>query len=110
MAVTFGKIYLLNNGLSLIRYQLTIKVTSFENQKSRSTDTFDAFFDYVADSVIYLCLVAILWGLTNPFMKKGARGLENVEASSAYGQLIKEIVFLATNLKVCYIIVSLITI
>ncbi|XP_014467577.1 PREDICTED: transmembrane protein 234 homolog [Dinoponera quadriceps] len=51
------------------------------------------------ESVIYLCLVAVLWGMTNPFMKKGAGGLENVKATSIYGQFIKELVFLATNVK-----------
>lgn len=55
------------------------------------------------DSVIYLCLVAILWGVTNPFMKKGAQGLEDVKATSFYGQFIKELVFLVTSLKVCHI-------
>ncbi|XP_011645176.1 transmembrane protein 234 homolog isoform X1 [Pogonomyrmex barbatus] len=51
------------------------------------------------DSVIYLCFVAILWGATNPFMKKGAQGIEHVKAASFYGQFIKEIAFLITNLK-----------
>ncbi|XP_012230661.2 transmembrane protein 234 homolog [Linepithema humile] len=51
------------------------------------------------DSVIYLFLVAIFWGVTNPFIKRGARGLENVKATSAYGQFIKEFIFLITNLK-----------
>lgn len=51
------------------------------------------------DSVIYLCLVAILWGVTNPFMKKGAQGLEDIKARSFYEKFIKEIVFLVTNLK-----------
>ncbi|KAL6436567.1 hypothetical protein ACFW04_004795 [Cataglyphis niger] len=51
------------------------------------------------DSILYLCLVAILWGVTNPFIKKGAQGLENVKETSFYQQFIKEIVFLVTNLK-----------
>ncbi|CAL1689848.1 unnamed protein product [Lasius platythorax] len=51
------------------------------------------------DSILYLCLVAVLWGVTNPFIKKGAQGLENVKASSVYGQFIKELVFLVTKLK-----------
>ncbi|KAH0948292.1 hypothetical protein HN011_012282 [Eciton burchellii] len=49
------------------------------------------------DSIICLCLVAILWGVTNPFIKRGARGLEGVEASSASRQFIKELAFLVTN-------------
>lgn len=51
------------------------------------------------DSILYLCLVAILWGVTNPFIKRGAQGLENVKATSIYGQFIKEFMFLITNLK-----------
>lgn len=58
---------------------------------------------YIAESVIYLCLVAILWGVTNPFIKKGAQGLEDIKAKSFYEQFIKEFVFLITNLKVCHI-------
>lgn len=57
-------------------------------------------FVYITDSILYLCLVAILWGVTNPFIKKGAQGLENIKATSIYQQFIKEIVFLVTNLKV----------
>ncbi|XP_036149696.1 transmembrane protein 234 homolog isoform X2 [Monomorium pharaonis] len=51
------------------------------------------------DSVIYLCLVAFLWGVTNPFLKKGAQGLEKIKATSVYGQFIKEQAFLITNLR-----------
>lgn len=61
---------------------------------------------YVTDSILYLFVVAILWGITNPFMRKGAQGLETVKATSVYKQFIKEIAFLVTNLKVCYISVS----
>lgn len=53
--------------------------------------------------MIYLFFVAILWGVTNPFMKKGAQGLEDVKAMSFYGQFVKELVFLITNLRIRYI-------
>ncbi|XP_011139156.1 transmembrane protein 234 homolog isoform X3 [Harpegnathos saltator] len=43
--------------------------------------------------------LSILWGVTNPFIKKGAQGLEDVKAMSVYGQFIQEILFLVTNLK-----------
>lgn len=56
----------------------------------------------ISESVIYLCLVALLWGVTVPFIKKGAQGLEDVKATSVYGQFIKELVFLLTSLRVCY--------
>jgi len=51
------------------------------------------------ESVIYLVLTAILWGATNPLIKKGAEGIENVKASSIYEKFTKEICFLVTNLK-----------
>ncbi|XP_017758667.1 PREDICTED: transmembrane protein 234 homolog [Eufriesea mexicana] len=51
------------------------------------------------DSITSLILVAVLWGVSNPFIKKGAKGLENVESSSKFGQFFKESAFLITNLK-----------
>ncbi|XP_031847405.1 transmembrane protein 234 homolog [Nomia melanderi] len=51
------------------------------------------------DSIAYLFLVALLWGATNPYIKKGAEGLENVKASSKFKQFFKELAFLLTNLK-----------
>ncbi|XP_076748837.1 transmembrane protein 234 homolog [Xylocopa sonorina] len=51
------------------------------------------------DSIGALTLVALLWGATNPFIKKGAKGLENVKASSRFGQFFQELAFLLTNLK-----------
>ena len=51
------------------------------------------------DSIIYLTLVALLWGITNPFIKRGAKGLENVKSSSKFGQFFKELGFLITQLK-----------
>lgn len=46
--------------------------------------------------------MAFLWGVTNPFIKKGAKGLENVKSSSKFGQFFKELAFLVTNLKVSF--------
>lgn len=51
------------------------------------------------DSIVYLAFVALLWGVTNPFIKKGSKGLENVKASSKFGQFFKELAFLVTQLK-----------
>lgn len=36
-------------------------------------------------------------------MKKGAQGMEDIKATTFYGQFIKEIVFLVTTLRVCHI-------
>ncbi|XP_046739516.1 transmembrane protein 234 homolog [Diprion similis] len=51
------------------------------------------------ESVVYLVLVALLWGATNPLIKKGSEGLQYVKASSPWGQFAKEVVFLVTTLK-----------
>ncbi|XP_051174493.1 transmembrane protein 234 homolog [Leptopilina boulardi] len=51
------------------------------------------------ESILLLVLVAIFWGATNPFMKKGAVGIEKIKASSRLKQLIQETLFLFTNFK-----------
>ncbi|XP_033209785.1 transmembrane protein 234 homolog [Belonocnema kinseyi] len=51
------------------------------------------------ESILLLVLVAIFWGATNPFMKKGAVGIEEVKAKSGFMQLLQEIKFLFTNYK-----------
>ncbi|KAG6802279.1 transmembrane protein [Apis mellifera caucasica] len=51
------------------------------------------------DSIIFLIAVAFIWGITNPFIKKGAKGLENVKSFSKFGQFYEEFAFLITNLK-----------
>ncbi|XP_053989886.1 transmembrane protein 234 homolog isoform X2 [Hylaeus anthracinus] len=51
------------------------------------------------DSILNLALVAFLYGVTNPFIKKGAQGLENVKSSSRFGQFFNELAFLVTKLK-----------
>lgn len=43
-------------------------------------------------------------------MKKGAQGLEDIKATSFYGQFFKEFVFLVTSLKVCHISVYILLI
>ncbi|XP_076296082.1 transmembrane protein 234 homolog [Lasioglossum baleicum] len=51
------------------------------------------------ESVFYLFFVALLWGGTNPYIKKGAEGLENVKATSKIGQFFNELAFLVTKMK-----------
>ncbi|XP_012272390.1 transmembrane protein 234 homolog [Orussus abietinus] len=51
------------------------------------------------DTVIYLVFVAILWGATNPLIKKGSQGIESVKDPSPWRQTSKEIVYLFTNLR-----------
>ncbi|XP_043278355.1 transmembrane protein 234 homolog [Venturia canescens] len=53
----------------------------------------------VLEIIAYLVIVAILWGVTNPLLKKGATGIDDVKASSTSGKFLREVYFLVTNLK-----------
>ncbi|NWW86502.1 TM234 protein, partial [Rhynochetos jubatus] len=47
-----------------------------------------------------LVLVAVLWGSTGPFLRRGAAGLEEVRRRGRVQQLLAEIRFLGLNYKV----------
>lgn len=49
--------------------------------------------------VLSLVLVSLLWGCTNPFLKKGSEGIENVTETNRLSQLLAEIKFLLLNVK-----------
>ena len=53
--------------------------------------------------VFWLIVVAILWGATNPLMKKGGAGIENIHEDGAIKQYLAEIRFLVCNWKVSII-------
>lgn len=59
------------------------------------------------ETLLNLLGVGILWGATNPFLKKTSEGIENIKADSAFSQFINEIIFLFTNWKVTIIFVTL---
>ncbi|KAM8975847.1 transmembrane protein 234 [Pelodytes ibericus] len=44
-----------------------------------------------------LVLVSLLWGATNPFLRKGAEGLEGVKEERNFRQLLSEAKFLISN-------------
>ncbi|XP_041809621.1 transmembrane protein 234 isoform X2 [Chelmon rostratus] len=46
-----------------------------------------------------LLLVSVLWGCTNPLLKRGTEGIENVTKTSRVSQLLAEVKFLFLNLK-----------
>ncbi|GBP56507.1 Transmembrane protein 234 homolog [Eumeta japonica] len=48
-----------------------------------------------------LILVGVLWGVTNPFLKRGTRGLTAVKAKSKFGQLKGELGVLANWKYLC---------
>ncbi|XP_054909407.1 transmembrane protein 234 [Poeciliopsis prolifica] len=49
--------------------------------------------------VLSLLLVSLLWGCTNPFLKKASEGIENVTETNRVFQLLAEIKFLLLNIK-----------
>lgn len=57
-------------------------------------------------NAFWLVLVAFLWGSTNPLIKKGSAGIENIKRSNAVWQFLAELKFLVLNWK--YIIPFLI--
>uniref|UniRef100_A0A8C3A2B0 Transmembrane protein 234 n=1 Tax=Cyclopterus lumpus TaxID=8103 RepID=A0A8C3A2B0_CYCLU len=53
----------------------------------------------LAVELLGLVLVSVLWGCTNPFLKRGAEGIEHVRHSDRVSQLLAEVKFLFLNLK-----------
>lgn len=49
--------------------------------------------------VLCLLLVAVLWGCTNPFLKRGTEGIEHVKHGNKLLQFLSEVKFLFLNLK-----------
>lgn len=49
--------------------------------------------------LLSLLLVSVLWGCTNPFLKRGTEGIENVTKTSKVAQLLAELRFLFLNVK-----------
>ncbi|XP_059622591.1 transmembrane protein 234 homolog [Phlebotomus argentipes] len=45
-------------------------------------------------NALSLILVGLLWGATNPFIKKGSQGIQKVEANSRIKKLLLEIKFI----------------
>ncbi|XP_061552809.1 transmembrane protein 234 [Phycodurus eques] len=49
--------------------------------------------------VLSLLLVSVLWGCTNPFLKRGTEGIEHVSKSGKVAQFLAELKFLFLNVK-----------
>ncbi|XP_020775199.1 LOW QUALITY PROTEIN: transmembrane protein 234 [Boleophthalmus pectinirostris] len=49
--------------------------------------------------LLSLVLVSVLWGCTNPLLKRGTQGIETVARSSRVAQLLAELKFLLLNLS-----------
>ncbi|XP_061075894.1 transmembrane protein 234 isoform X3 [Conger conger] len=52
-----------------------------------------------AAEILCLTLVAVLWGGTNPFLKKGTEGIEEVKKTNVVLQFLGELKFLFLNMK-----------
>lgn len=50
--------------------------------------------------VLCLLLVAVLWGCTNPYLKRGTEGIEHVKKDNKFLQFLAEVKFLFLNIKV----------
>lgn len=50
--------------------------------------------------VLSAVLVAVLWGVTNPFMKKGGEGIEKIQQSNLILQFLAELRYLFVNWQV----------
>ncbi|XP_033634636.1 transmembrane protein 234-like [Asterias rubens] len=48
---------------------------------------------------VWLIVVALLWGSTNPLMRKGGKGIEDVKRESKLAQFFAEVKFLLLNWK-----------
>lgn len=48
---------------------------------------------------IWLFLVGLIWGITNPFMKKGSEGITEINDGQNKNVLIRQIIFLFTRWK-----------
>lgn len=51
----------------------------------------------VLQHALWFLLVALLWGCTNPLLKRGSRGIEGVRGEGRLTQLLAEVQFLALN-------------
>lgn len=51
-------------------------------------------------SLFCLVSVALLWGLTNPFLKAGSAGVDDIKRSDPLRQALAQTAFLATKFRV----------
>lgn len=53
----------------------------------------------MSSEVVWCCLVACLWGVTNALMKQGTSGVERIRSDSKIKQIFCEIKYLILNWK-----------
>lgn len=54
-------------------------------------------------SILALVVVAFFWGATNPFLKLGSKGIENIKSDSKIKQFFLELKFLVSRVQVLLI-------
>ncbi|KAG0336250.1 hypothetical protein BG000_006771 [Podila horticola] len=59
--------------------------------------TFNSISSALPENAIGFILVALCWGFTNPFIKNGSKGLENIKRSSWLSQAAAEYWYLFTR-------------
>ena len=52
--------------------------------------------------LILVLISSILWGVTNPFIRKASRGIEKIQASGTFNRIFLELKFLFTNFNVTF--------
>ena len=52
--------------------------------------------------LVLVLISSILWGVTNPFIRKASRGIEKIQASSTLNRIFLELKFLFTNFNVTF--------
>lgn len=53
----------------------------------------------VLDEILPAIIVAFLWGVTNPVLKKSTKGIDRVEADNWWTKIVNEVTFLISNWK-----------
>ena len=48
-------------------------------------------------SALWLVVVSLLWGITNPLLKKTSSGIENIHKDNSLSQLFAQLIFLLSR-------------
>ncbi|XP_058460424.1 transmembrane protein 234 homolog [Malaya genurostris] len=64
---------------------------------NRSADSISSKPSVDAVSVLMIVVVALFWGATNPFIRRGSLGYNSLQASSKLGQIWLELRFLVSR-------------
>jgi hypothetical protein len=68
--------------------------------QSSASSYYSCILNIFSGAVFSLIAVGVLWGATNPFIKKGSSGVENVKAPHSSLQLLYEFQYLMCRWQV----------